>query len=238
MTIRAGGEVVQKIDNYPAYLNIVCKNLPVGQKKLLDQLSGYSNTTVTMNMHPWIGFFHSNNDSFFHVWSLPKQALEISITLADPATMFTSLKTPDEIEADMEAAFEKIRAMKYKGTGPRFHKFKNLNSIPVVGLVVFGNRLESVVTTRRGNVILCEAEASTVLVTSRETFTNISDVLSRLLWVKELCRQSEHGFNPEHGIEPLPCVPTPIKEIPGRRTRKTVGQCPSSPQSPCLGREK
>ncbi|KAI9103352.1 hypothetical protein DFS34DRAFT_590885 [Phlyctochytrium arcticum] len=97
MTIKAGGEVVQKIDNYPAYLNTVYKNMPVGQKKLLNQLSGYGNTnvfkdsaTVTMNTHPYLGFFHPNNDGFFHSWALPNQAIEITITLADPSTVFTS----------------------------------------------------------------------------------------------------------------------------------------------------
>ncbi|KAI9103414.1 hypothetical protein DFS34DRAFT_590943 [Phlyctochytrium arcticum] len=98
MTVKAGGEAVQKIDNYPAYINTVYKNVPVGQKKLMNQLSGYGNTnvfkdsaTVTMNTHPWIGFFHpSSNDQFFHPWALPNQAIEITLTLADPSTVFTS----------------------------------------------------------------------------------------------------------------------------------------------------
>ncbi|KAI9094087.1 hypothetical protein DFS34DRAFT_695393 [Phlyctochytrium arcticum] len=97
MTIKAGGEVVQRIDNYPAYLATVYKNMPVGQKKLLNQLSGYGNTnifkdspTVTMNTHPFIGFFHPNNDQFFHPWALPNQAIEVSITLIDPTGFFTS----------------------------------------------------------------------------------------------------------------------------------------------------
>ncbi|KAI9103788.1 hypothetical protein DFS34DRAFT_590204 [Phlyctochytrium arcticum] len=43
-----------------------------------------------MNTHPWIGFLHPTNNQPFHVWALANQQLEISLTLADPATVFQS----------------------------------------------------------------------------------------------------------------------------------------------------
>ncbi|KNC95840.1 uncharacterized protein SPPG_08707 [Spizellomyces punctatus DAOM BR117] len=97
LTIKAGGETVVNIPNYPLYLVQTYRNLSAGSKKLLSQLSGYGNTnifatssTISINHHPFVGFFHPTNDQFFPVWALPNQALEIIITLADPSTVFTS----------------------------------------------------------------------------------------------------------------------------------------------------
>ncbi|KND03134.1 uncharacterized protein SPPG_02195 [Spizellomyces punctatus DAOM BR117] len=97
LTIKAGGETVVNIPNYPLYLVQTYRNLSAGSKKLLSQLSGYGNTnifatssTISINHHPFVGFFHLTNDQFFPVWALPNQALEIIITLADPSTVFTS----------------------------------------------------------------------------------------------------------------------------------------------------
>ncbi|KAJ3176360.1 hypothetical protein HDU85_007252 [Gaertneriomyces sp. JEL0708] len=95
LVIKAGGETVVNIPNYNAYLADVYKNLPTSTKALLTKMSGYNRTdlfsstsTVTVNHHPLVGFCHPTNDSFFHVWALPDQALEIQITLADPAAFF------------------------------------------------------------------------------------------------------------------------------------------------------
>ncbi|TPX56703.1 hypothetical protein SpCBS45565_g08369 [Spizellomyces sp. 'palustris'] len=97
LAIKAGGETVVNIPNYPLYLTQTYRNLSAGSKKLLNQLSGYGNTnifgtasTISINHHPFVGFFHLTNDQFFPVWALPNQALEIIITLADPNTVFTS----------------------------------------------------------------------------------------------------------------------------------------------------
>ncbi|KNC99709.1 uncharacterized protein SPPG_05090 [Spizellomyces punctatus DAOM BR117] len=97
LTIKAGGETVVNIPNYPLYLVQTYRNLSTGSKKLLSQLSGYGNTnifatssTISINHHPFVGFCHPSNDQFFPVWALPNQALEIIITLADPNTVFTS----------------------------------------------------------------------------------------------------------------------------------------------------
>ena len=96
MVVKAGGETVVNIPNYSAYLTKVYKTLPASQKTFLSNMGGYKNTnvfgansTVTYNHHPWLGFFHPTNDQFFPVWSLPNQAMEIILTLADPAAVFT-----------------------------------------------------------------------------------------------------------------------------------------------------
>ncbi|KAI8996037.1 hypothetical protein BC832DRAFT_542729 [Gaertneriomyces semiglobifer] len=95
LTITAAGQVVEKIHNYPAFLSSIYKNMSAGHKKLLRQLSGYSNdnifdtrATVSMNMHPWVGFCNPKNKNFFHVFALPDQTLEFTIALAHPASVF------------------------------------------------------------------------------------------------------------------------------------------------------
>ncbi|DAC81694.1 hypothetical protein PhCBS80983_g06216 [Powellomyces hirtus] len=97
ITVKAGGEVLTKIDQYPAYLAQTYRNLNKGHKQLLQNMHGYGMTdvfaashTVSVNMHPMLGCFHPTNDQFFPVWALPNQALTIEIVLADPSNVFTS----------------------------------------------------------------------------------------------------------------------------------------------------
>nr|DAC81682.1 TPA_asm: hexon [Powellomyces chytrid fungus MELD virus 5] len=96
LTVKAAGETVVKIDNYPLYCAQEYKNMNVGNKKLLQQMTGYgnvdvfqTNSTVSTNFHPVIGFFHPENSGFFPVWALPNQSLELVIVLSDPSTVFT-----------------------------------------------------------------------------------------------------------------------------------------------------
>ncbi|KAI8903431.1 hypothetical protein DFJ77DRAFT_444268 [Powellomyces hirtus] len=97
LTIKAGGETMTRIDNWPAYLAQTYRNLNKGHKQLLQNLNGYGTSnvfsgthTASVSMHPMVGCFHPTNDQFFPVWALPNQALTIEIVLADPSTVFTS----------------------------------------------------------------------------------------------------------------------------------------------------
>ncbi|DAC81658.1 hypothetical protein PhCBS80983_g06163 [Powellomyces hirtus] len=97
LTIKAGGQTVEQIDDWPSYCATTYKNLPLGQKKLLSQMTGYGNTSVfatsssvTSNWHPLISFFHSSLGQYLSPWSLPNQAMEIIFTLNDPSQIFTA----------------------------------------------------------------------------------------------------------------------------------------------------
>ncbi|KAI8904910.1 hypothetical protein DFJ77DRAFT_443825 [Powellomyces hirtus] len=97
ITVKAGGETMTKIDNYPAYLSQTYRNLNKGHKQLLMNMNGYGTSnifagthTATVSMHPMLGCFHPTNNQFFPVWALPNQALTIEIVLADPSNVFTS----------------------------------------------------------------------------------------------------------------------------------------------------
>lgn len=96
LRITAGGEEVQSIPDYMSYCSQMYKNLPVGHKKLLQNVSGYgvnnifaNSGTAQFGLHPYVGFHHPLNDGPFHAWALPNQQIEYQITLANPANIFT-----------------------------------------------------------------------------------------------------------------------------------------------------
>ncbi|KAI9097105.1 hypothetical protein DFS34DRAFT_594306 [Phlyctochytrium arcticum] len=105
LTIKAGGETVTKIDNYPAYLVQTYRSMSKGHKYLLGNMTGYGSTnvfsttpTASFSMHPYVGFLHPNKDLFFPVWALPNQSLTFEIVLADPNMVFTSAGVVDELQ--------------------------------------------------------------------------------------------------------------------------------------------
>ncbi|KAI8916685.1 hypothetical protein DFJ77DRAFT_439923 [Powellomyces hirtus] len=97
LTIKAGGEVMAKIDSYPAYLAQTYRSLNKGYKQLLQNMSRYGTSnvfsgthTASVSFHPMVGALHASNGQSFPTWALPNQALTIEIVLADPSTVFTS----------------------------------------------------------------------------------------------------------------------------------------------------
>ncbi|KAJ3008907.1 hypothetical protein HKX48_008273 [Thoreauomyces humboldtii] len=105
LVIKAAGEIVTSIPNYPQYAAQNLATQTVGQQNLAFNLSGngsnnaFQQSTMSICSHPLVGFFEPTlGQNPLHVWSLPNQAIELEITLADPSTVVLAAGLCNEIQ--------------------------------------------------------------------------------------------------------------------------------------------